>query len=292
MLAILSHAWNDDLTGGSFKVATEFSRRVAATGQEVHFLCGVEAGVVGGPEKSDGVHVWRYPYPRCSGPRALLLHVKRMGELYRHVASRHAFTVVNGHSPLQYYAVARQRQRFPDARFSYTVHSPFQDELRSAGRNGWSIGKIASFIDGRCLALSDVVTTDSQYTHDRLQEMYGASATNHVQVAPIWVDVQRFREVADKNLVRVRLGPPWEPNVPTLLSVRRLERRMGLDRLIDAVYQVVEEGFELRLLIGGSGSMAEALRLQIDALRLSDRVHLLGRVSEAQLADTFAAAVG
>jgi glycosyltransferase involved in cell wall biosynthesis len=65
---------------------------------------------------------------------------------------------------------------------------------------------------------------------------------------------------------------------------------MGLDRLVEAVKQITDEGQTLRLLIGGSGSMEGELRAQIMALGLEDTVFLLGRVPDEQLVDTFAAA--
>lgn len=286
--AIISHAWNDDLIGGAFKVATDFARFLAGKGHEVHYLCGSDQGSQHA-EKIDGVSVWRYRYPDSGGARGLLGHIGRMGELFRNVAQQHSFDAVSGHSPLQYYAVARQRRVCAAARYVYSVHSPFMDELQAAGRGSLPVRCIARWIDGRCLRYSDHVTTDSRYTMDRMRELYGGPA-GKMSVQAIWVDTERFRPISNKNQVRTDLGAPWLVDVPTFVSVRRLEARMGLVQLVQAVAEVKSEGESLRLLIGGSGSMEAELRRQIESLKLQDTVFLLGRVPEDQLVETYAAA--
>ena len=288
-LAIIAHAWNDDLTGGAFKVATDFARFLADREYEVHYLCGAESGSEH-PELTDGVSVWRYAYPASSGPRALVSHVSRMGRLFRHVGRQHSFDAVSGHSPLQHYAAARQRSVCPQANFVFTVHSPMVDELTAAGRASLPVRTIGRWIDGRCLSYSDQVTTVSRYTLDRMTQLYRAQVAQKMSVRSPWVDVRRFRPAANKTEVRSRLGAPWVPDVPTLVSVRRLERRMGLDQLILAMKQICDEGETVRLLIGGSGSIEPELRAQIESLGLQETVFLLGRVPDDQLVDTFAAA--
>ena len=288
-IAIVSHAWNDDLTGGAFKVATDFARFLAGQGHEVHYLCGAQHGS-GRAEMVDDVTVWRYEYPQASGPRALLAHLSRMGKLFHRVCQDRSFDAVSGHSPLQYFAVARQRRVCPAARFTFTVHSPMVDELQAAGRASWPVRTLGRWIDGRCLHHSDHVTTDSRYTCRRMCELYGDTAAAKMSVQSPWVDVDRFRPVADKHQRRNHLGTPWSAEVPTLLCLRRLERRMGLIQLVQAIKQVTAQGLAVRLLIGGSGSMESDLSEEIRRLELQNTVFMLGRVPDDQLADSYAAA--
>lgn len=333
MLAIVCHAWNDDLTGGAFKVATDYARWVAGQGREVHYLCGVDPAKFRerdgkAAQQVDGVHIWRYPYPSRGGPLGLAMHVMRTRRLFQWVQTRHPLRVVNGHSPLQYFAVAAARRGevfssrtagpqgllealaseadSPESgvndrrklqssvggglRKVYSVHSPFADEMRAQGRAGWTARRMAHLIDGRCLRSSDGISTDSAYTLRRLESCYPELTGAATKVTPLWVDVERFRPVPDRAAVRRRLGAPWNPNVATFLSVRRLEPRMGMANLVAAARRLVDQGYEFNLLIGGSGSLFETLQQQIRELSLGDYVSLLGRVPDQDLADSYAAA--
>lgn len=68
-----------------------------------------------------------------------------------------------------------------------------------------------------------------------------------------------------------------------LLSVRRLEPRMGLDLLIQAIAKLKAEGVKVYLNIVGRGREREALEKLIERLGLGDQVKLLGRLSESEL---------
>jgi len=68
-----------------------------------------------------------------------------------------------------------------------------------------------------------------------------------------------------------------------LLSVRRLEPRMGLDVLIEAMAKLRDSEIELHLNIVGQGREFEHLEQMIDSLDLKPRVKLLGRLSQAEL---------
>src|SRR5206468_10178882 len=77
-------------------------------------------------------------------------------------------------------------------------------------------------------------------------------------------DTTWFRPAADRAAVRTRLGLPAER--PLLLTVRNLERRMGLDLLIRAMAILKRDRPEALLLIGGGGSVRQELGSFRDAL--------------------------
>jgi phosphatidylinositol alpha-1,6-mannosyltransferase len=93
-----------------------------------------------------------------------------------------------------------------------------------------------------------------------------------ITIVPCGVDSQRFAPLADKRAARQRFGLPVD--APLVVGVSRLVRRKGFDVLIDAVHRL--DG--VHLAIGGAGR--DAARL---ARMAGERVHLVGRVDDAQL---------
>ena len=80
------------------------------------------------------------------------------------------------------------------------------------------------------------------------------------------------------------------PDGILFLSVRRLERRMGLVDLIDSFKPVAREFPKAHLCIGGKGALAGILEERIRIHDLADRVRLLGFVSDADLPGHYTAA--
>ncbi len=70
---------------------------------------------------------------------------------------------------------------------------------------------------------------------------------------------------------------------PVILSVGRLIPRKGMDVLLRSFVQVLERIPNVRLLLGGTGPEAQALKDLADSLGLSDRVLFIGRIPEAEL---------
>lgn len=96
-----------------------------------------------------------------------------------------------------------------------------------------------------------------------------------IHMVPAAVDTERY-QMGDRNRAREVLGMPKDRFI--VLTVRRLARRMGLERILDAVR---EDGSKERLwLIGGSGALANELSERILSQDLGDRVRLLGRIPD------------
>lgn len=82
--------------------------------------------------------------------------------------------------------------------------------------------------------------------------------------------------------------PPALPPGPVVLAVGRLERMKGFDLLLDAVAALDDP--RVQVAIGGDGSQREALLAQATRLGLSEQVHLLGRLSDSEVAGSMRAA--
>jgi glycosyltransferase involved in cell wall biosynthesis len=74
------------------------------------------------------------------------------------------------------------------------------------------------------------------------------------------------------------------PDGLRIISIGRLVDKKGFDILVDAVALLVERGVEVSAVIAGeSGDREDAIRRQVTAAGLDDRVEFLGTLSQAEL---------
>lgn len=298
-VVVAAHAWYGDVIGGSFRLASEFAEYLAGEGHRVSYVCcgPSRGGRLVERETCQGVHVWRYAAleRRVTGLGRLRYHVAQTAKIIRKIRQEAAVDAISGHSPLQFLGAARAAGGHAIFK-NYTVHSPFDDELRSNGSGGReSLGRrlaarMAHWVDGKNVGAADRVQTDSQYTLDVMTRKHGDAVRRKGIVAPGWVDTGRLQPVADRHRLRQELGGSWATDVPVFFTLRRLEARMGLDTLIEASGRLRNDGHSFRVLIGGSGALQEELQRQIEEAGLEERVILLGRLPEADLPGCYAAA--
>ena len=165
-------------------------------------------------------------------------------------------------------------------------HGPWAWEGREEAKGGLQVA-VKTWLErtvyrrgARCIVLSEAFGRE-------LVQRYGV-APERVRVVPGGVEANRFALTCSRREAREVLG--WPTDRPIVLSVRRLVRRMGLERLIEAMVEVRRQVPEVLLLIAGRGSLADALQAQIDALGLAQHVRLLGFVPDDQLPLAYRAA--
>ncbi len=296
VVLIACHAWFHEQIGGSFKLATELAEFLSGRGYRVCYVCGTKDRAPVNPSAVEGVELWRYPFPRARSPHPanLLSHVRGTHRVTREILRSAPIACLNGHTPLQFLGASLAVGKACSRRV-YTVHSPFDDELRCAwhgqGRGIIRRGAlaVAKAIDRANCRRATVVTCESRYTASRLIEKHGEGLQEKTLVSPGWVDTERFRPV-ERVKARSILGSVWRTEEPIFLTVRRLEHRMGLDRLIEACRILVAQGQPFRMLIGGGGSLRGDLEQQVLDAGLQTTVQFLGRISDAELPRCYAAA--
>lgn len=127
----------------------------------------------------------------------------------------------------------------------------------------------------------------SQAFRDILHQTYQVPL-EQIHVVPGGVDIDHFDLPLSRITAREQLG--WAGDRPILFTVRRLTRRMGLENLVTAMDKVRRHNPDVLLLIAGQGELELALQTHIKNLELQDQVHLLGHLSEQQLALAYRAA--
>jgi glycosyltransferase involved in cell wall biosynthesis len=312
-ILIACQAWQEEEIGGAYKLAYEFASHLANVGYRVHLACGSRETILSNPVKHEGLYVWRYRHPRRASPsvRNLWGHLAGMYGLVKQIARVERVAFLNGHSPLQFIAASRALGGHVRRRV-YSVHSPYVEEIKTnwAMRRDADLRLDPAYDTGRSSGSSlqnlivaatrrleqyvyrraDVIQCDSAYSLSVIKAQYPRAVGAKGVVCPGWVDLDRFRPVPDRNEARRHLGMPWTEGVPTFLSVRRLEGRMGLDALIEACAELRHEELDFQVLIGGTGPMYQELQQKIRNLGLSSTVHLLGRIPDQTLPLCYAAA--
>lgn len=132
----------------------------------------------------------------------------------------------------------------------------------------------------RCIVLSEAF-------RDVLHRTYGVPEA-HIRIVPGGVDAERFATAHTRAEARRLLG--WPSDRPILFTVRRLQRRMGLENLIDAMVEVRRTTPEALLLIAGRGPLAGILADRIAARDLQQHVRLVGFVADEDLPLAYRAA--
>lgn len=168
-----------------------------------------------------------------------------------------------------------------------TFHGPWALEAVATGRRGgWPLSTrsrhaIEAFVyrrAARCVTLSQAFA-------DVLVHEYGVRPSR-ITVIPGGLDTQRFAAPPARDGARTRLGLDSRF---TIVTVRRLVPRMGLDLAIDALAELVPD-VDAQLVIAGAGPEREALEERARSLALAPRVRLLGRVPDEDLPLLYAAA--
>lgn len=160
--------------------------------------------------------------------------------------------------------------------FSFTAHAhDIFDEgpVYEQQRPGFGLG--------HKIARARAVMTCTAYNRIHLVSLCPPELADRVHTVYHGVDVERFRP---------REGTSDAGAVPTILSVGRLVRYKGFDRLIAVCERLQRDGLRFRCLIVGDGSQRPALEAQIAAAGLADTVQLLGSKPMEEMPDIYRAA--
>ncbi|WP_369255729.1 glycosyltransferase family 4 protein [Geodermatophilus amargosae] len=154
-------------------------------------------------------------------------------------------------------------------------HGPWAAESRMAGSRG---AAVKYGLERLRYARADRYVVLSRHFGDLLVDTYRVPE-HRVRVIPPGVDLRRF------GVVPAPEGPP------TVLCVRRLERRMGIDVLLDAWPAVRAAHPEARLVVVGTGSEEASLRERAARPDIAGTARLTGAVDDETLGRLYTGAV-
>lgn len=154
-------------------------------------------------------------------------------------------------------------------------HGPWAAESAATGASARSV-HAKMLVERARYVGADRFIVLSNHSRNILVRDYLVSE-DKVDIVPPGVDLNKF----NPRMRRPGAGPP------TVICVRRLEARMGIDVLLNAWPLVVAAHPEARLVIVGEGSEEESLKAQADAMGLGQSVRFEGRASDSVLAQLY-----
>ena len=140
--------------------------------------------------------------------------------------------------------------------------------------------QVSKYIEHKVYKRTQHIVTLSRYMKHVLVHTY-AFPEDRITVIPGGVNIDHFSVRLSRQEARQRLELTLDR--PIVLTVRRLERRMGLDNLIDAMRDVVRACPDVLLLIAGKGPLQQELEHYISSNHLSPHIRMLGAVSDGIL---------
>jgi glycosyltransferase involved in cell wall biosynthesis len=158
-------------------------------------------------------------------------------------------------------------------------HGPRYLERTVEGANRISI-HLSRYIERKVYARAEHIITLSRYMKHVLMQTY-AFPEERISVIPGGVNIDQFKPCLSRDEARRQLELPLDR--PVLLTVRRLERRMGLHNLIEAMREVTRAHPNVLLLIAGKGPLQNELDQHIQSKRLAANTRMMGAVSELTL---------
>jgi glycosyltransferase involved in cell wall biosynthesis len=185
-------------------------------------------------------------------------HFKRRGvdHVHVHFANRAAHTAV----------FLKEISGIP---FSVTAHG--QDFMKDLGND--------ELLREICAA-AEFVAAETDYSRDLLRQRCPDSA---VKIHRVYngMDLTRFPTANEEVSIN---------QVPRIISIGRLVAFKGFEYLIDACADLARRGLEFTCEIIGDGPLRADLKARIRNLKLSDRVHLLGSLSQGAVLEKLNAA--
>lgn len=291
-ILIITEDYAGRLFGGIPRVLTETCRRLVARGDEVVVLTPRLPADLPAREVVEGVQVARYDCDDSSNMRRLVSSFRASKALAVQLAREGRFDVVNPHFYLSALGVVHS-DACRDTRIVSTFHGPAGPELlaESAGQNRIKALFQARMVDSmqrHILKRSHAVVAYSKYSCDLIRNMVPARQHESITVIAGAVDTDHFAPMQSMAEARSRTGLPQEAAV--LLSVRRLIRRNGLDRLVAAMPEIFRQIPNALLVIVGKGEVREELEAQSESLGMGRHILFTGFVPDDDLPTYYCAA--
>jgi glycosyltransferase involved in cell wall biosynthesis len=287
-IVVASDQWFPDRPGGSARVAMESAHALAERGHEVTALA---------PRSPEAPRETREGSLRvlrvlARGPLPQTISDVAQTRKFARRLRGSPFDVMLAH---QSTTALGLRLSGLGAPLAFLYHAPAPRELRFL-RHRLPFGprRLATYgLEPALVAFERIAVRSADRVLILSEFSRSLLGTDHRRVAPeairlpAGVRTDVFSPGDGRRAARSRLG--LEQDIPLLLSVRRLEPRMGLESLLHAFRRLLEDR-PLALTIVGSGSLDGKLRRLAAELGVGEHTSFAGRVTDADLPDWYRAA--
>lgn len=278
-----------DIKGGSGRLVLETAKALAKKGHNVCILTQKTKQQSLDLEEIAGVKIYRHRISYAN-PLAFVVSAFRSSlKTFNSIIKQTSFNVIIFYQPLCALGIVGARSAC-DIPKLYHFNSSWPEEYQvKTGRRGAGFF-IRRWLEKKVLKASYKVIVLGQFSKDKILQLYPQLNLN-VEIIHPGVDIEKFKPSQDKASLRAKLGIPQDKFI--LFTIRRLTARMGLENLIEAMVTIREKYKNILLLVGGEGSLKEALEKRTKDLQLENYIRFLGNVEDDalplyyQLADIF-----
>jgi len=287
ILSLQYHCYPDEV-GGAWGLTYETNKRLVARGHKVYQITCKSSENQPSQEVIDGIQYYRVSLRESKGILPLWNAIRKKVKAILKLESIH---LIHIHNPLIGFLVLLQPSLWKVPKI-YHFHSSWFDEERinAVGTAEISLGlkfrlEMIRVMEWACYRFSRTLLFLSEYSKNRFKDYYSLSNPDLV-IIPGGVDLKDFHPLEveeNNNAIREKLN--LKKDVPLILTVRRLEERMGLENLVSAVEILLKKNPEkfFQLAMVGKGSLHKRLEDLIAEKKLSDTIRLTGLVSREAL---------
>jgi glycosyltransferase involved in cell wall biosynthesis len=288
----LTLGYHPDQIGGAFRYVAETAERLANRGHEVHAIYPAAPNGETGAALLNGVVRHRFANAdRNFAANWRAENRAASAELAGLVETATPTLVVNCHA---YFGPTQRAARGPTA-FLFT--GPWAEEFlfsrqtatKGFGRRAFerTVAAVMRRVERSALRRARRLLTISDYYVAALRTWHPGPLPP-IRMVSGGTDFVRFQPDAERLAFRRSRGLRDEDFL--LLTVRRLDARMGLPLLLEAFATIAPEFPRARLWLAGRGPQEAELRAAGERLGLAGRIGFLGFVPEAELPRVYAAA--
>ena len=289
ILSLQYHCYPDEV-GGAWGLTYEVNKRLVARGQKVHLITCKPSESLPDYEEIDGIHFHRISFKASKGFISLWRAVRKQ---VRHILKSGKIDLVHIHNPLVGFVAILHPQLWRVPKVCH-FHSSWYDEekINQAGTENseisWKLKIKLQFIrlmEGVGYAMSRTIFFLSEYSKNRFLKYYTFSQPE-LCVIPGGVDIEEFHPPDSRAAMdSIRKKLKLSAETPLLLTVRRLEQRMGLENLIHAarILHGRTPALKFQMVIIGKGSLKDRLERLIQEQEVSHCVQLVGLVPRETL---------
>ena len=289
-----------DSQGGAERMVDGWCREFAARGHDVRVLAGRIGMPAGQEEEMGGYRVLRWTSKRRSFSDGYFSAIVACAGSAARIGKEWRPDVVHCHQGLSAYAALHSGISAPAL---CTFHSPWRDEFIEDARAKEEtlspalrpLYRLASILkaarihqmEGDALLRSQGAAVLSVFSRGRLADAHGIPPES-IGLLRGGIDLDRFSPAPgdERAQIRRRLGFAGL----TLLSVRRLVRRTGVDLLLQAMVQICSGVPDVHLILVGKGPERKSLERMADELGIGSSVRFAGFIPDEVLPDYYRAA--
>ncbi|HEY2777672.1 MAG TPA: glycosyltransferase family 4 protein [Gaiellaceae bacterium] len=284
-LLVATDQWSPDAIGGSARVATATAVHLARAGHDVVVVSPFEPHLLE-QESVDGVSLHR-AIRRRRVPQSFADVI----ETWRFARRQPRPDLLISHQATGAVGLSLAH---PDVPLLHVFHAsaPLEErfirrQLGGAARlKRTLLAPVLIALERRTLRHARAIAVLSDYSARLVVERDPRTASRIVRVRG-GLDFERF---ASGDRARGRELADVADEQPLVLTVRRLEPRMGIEDLIRAAGLLAARGIAFRVAIAGTGALRGILERLAAELGLERDVRFLGRVAEEDLPDLYAGA--